>query len=47
MSKKFQKVNDDTGWLQLIREAKEMGLRHVEVRVLINKIKNRSRHTSS
>lgn len=46
MSKNHQKVKYDGGWLLLIREAKEMGLTPVEVRVLINKMKNRSRHTS-
>jgi len=46
MSKNLQKVNYDSGWLLLIREAKEMGLTPVEVRVLTNKIKNRSPRTS-
>lgn len=46
MGKKLPKVEYDMGWIQMIKEAKNMGLTPVEVRVLINRLKKRSKYPS-
>lgn len=46
MVKKLPKVEYDMGWVQIIKEAKNMGLTPVEVRVLINRLKKRSKYPS-
>jgi len=46
MSNNIQKVRYDSVWIQLIKEAKNIGLTPMEVRVYLNKVKKRSQYTS-
>ena len=46
MSKSIQQVRYDSVWIQLIKEAKNIGLTPTEVRVYLNKMKKRSQYTS-
>lgn len=44
MSKNLQKVRYDSDWIQLMKEAKNMGLTPTEVRVLLYKVRKRSQY---